>query len=296
MADNTTQQTDTQTQQQSASDILGNQDQTQQAQQATTPFSFTDGEGNLLDGWRDKLDDNYKNSDSLKEMKNIIGLAKAYHDTKALVGQKMEKIPDDKSSQEEWDAFYNKAGRPSEPSKYEIKQLEDENFKDLILDDERLNALKAKAHELGLSQKQLQGMLEYSQQSDLESYKNQSEEIRKKTIEDLKLEWGEQNFDKNLKTVDLVAEKLGLSQQLAENGAFLNKDVLSILLKVSEKTSEGTFVGGSENFTKGGIEDQIKENASALEDAYNAKDEKKIKEYSLKQEELFKRQIELDER
>jgi len=139
-------------------------------------------------------------------------------------------------------------------------------------------------------------MLEYSQQSDLESYKNQSEEIRKKTIEDLKLEWGEQNFDKNLKTVDLVAEKLGLSQQLAENGAFLNKDVLSILLKVSEKTSEGTFVGGSENFTKGGIEDQIKENASALEDAYNAKDEKKIKEYSLKQEELFKRQIELDER
>lgn len=93
---------------------------------------------------------------SLKDIKDLAGLAKAFVDTKSMVGADKLVIPAKDAPKEQWDAYWTKLGRPESPDKYELAQ---EGLPQGIdVPPEMLTAYFGKAHELGMSKQQVAGI------------------------------------------------------------------------------------------------------------------------------------------
>jgi hypothetical protein len=122
--------------------------QTQEQQQQAAPEK----------GWLDSLPDELKGSDSLKKFKDVPGLAKSYVELEKHLGGTL-KMPNDTSKPEEWEAFYNKLGRPEKPEGYGFKAPETlppgvEWNEDLAKE------FSTVAHKYGLTKNQASAMVE----------------------------------------------------------------------------------------------------------------------------------------
>lgn len=106
--------------------------------------------------WLDTLPDDIKKDPSLATFKEPAALAKSWINAQKMIGANKVVIPDDKASDEERAAFYNKLGRPESPEKYELKPPE--GYK---LDDATSKQMKETAHKLGLTPSQLNGLVAF---------------------------------------------------------------------------------------------------------------------------------------
>ena len=126
------------------------------------------------------LSDDYQGNEALKDFSDVNGLAKAYLDTKSMVGKSLH-VPGEDAGTDDWDKFYNTVGektgnrvmarpneenaeamksvydalgRPSEATGYEIPEVEGAS-----MPEERGAMLKTLAHEAGLSKEQFNKVL-----------------------------------------------------------------------------------------------------------------------------------------
>ncbi len=126
------------------------------------------------------LSEDFTGNEGLKDFKDINGLAKAYLDTKSMVGKSLH-VPGEDAGTEDWDKFYNTVGektgnrvmprpnsendeamkglydamgRPSEAGGYEVPEIEG-----AAMDENRGEMLKGLAHEAGLSKEQFNKVL-----------------------------------------------------------------------------------------------------------------------------------------
>lgn len=131
--------------------------------------SVAGGSGGDGKSWLETLPDDIRQDPSLAMFKDPSALAKSWVNAQKMVGADKVVMPNEKSSEEEWNAFYQKLGRPESPDKYEIKAPEG-----MQLDETITNGFKQVAHKLGLSPKQAAGLAEWKFGADSESQKAQA--------------------------------------------------------------------------------------------------------------------------
>jgi hypothetical protein len=126
--------------------------------QTTEPAALVNPDGTFAADWHSRLPDDLGKEESLKPFTSVAGLAKAYRDTKKLIGGDRIPVPTEKSPPEVWDAWHAAGGRPKTADDYQVDIPEDLGD---IFTKERLAEARKLAHELGVSQKQFDGYMKF---------------------------------------------------------------------------------------------------------------------------------------
>lgn len=219
---------------------------------------------NFPENWKDALPDDIKADTALTVIHDIPSLAKSYVHSQKQIGKDKVTLPNEYSSKEEIEAFYNKIGRPEKPEGYDLKYSEEDFDKDSI------EGFKKFAHENGILPKQLQAMVNYFKESAGQARIKIAEEMKTKAaqeIGELKKEWGEA-WDRKTAAANLVLRELGdenFDKWLGDSGLRGSTQLIRFLAKVGETLKEGKIVGKSEKnaftgMTPQEIDEQIQKN------------------------------------
>ena len=172
-----------------------------------------------------------------------------------MIGQDKVPVPNQNSTEDQWNEVYSKLGRPESPDKYKLEVNSDV----VPLDESAVKSFAENAHKLGLNNKQAQGILEYYKNSmegsaqqaqiDTETYQAQAEQ-------ELRKEWG-RSFDENIKKAGAIAKAnmdaeildltLSDGRRLGDHPAII-KGFANIANLMSEDKMIGT---GEDNATSG---------------------------------------------
>lgn len=175
-------------------------------------------------------------------------VVKSYHNLEKLMGAdragRTVTILGDDATPEQFSEFYNKLGRPKEAKEYTFVQPEGQG-------PERLEAMRGKAHALGITDAQFTGMA----QADLEymaglqtTFDDDADILRIDAEAALKKEWGAA-YDQKVTGINVAAEKLGFSQdQLAGLHAALGPvEAMKFVDSLNTKMGDHDFTEGVPN-------------------------------------------------
>ena len=170
----------------------------------------TTPEGGWIEGVQDPATKAWAEAKGLQNgsFENVLG---SYHNLEKMVGAdragRTITLLGDDASPEERDAYFNKLGRPESAAQYSLELPEG------VTDDTRLNMMRNKAHELGISDAQFSGLAE----ADAAYLSATVQGISDKAVisaadaeAQLRTEWGAA-FDLKVAGIDVAAHKLGLS-------------------------------------------------------------------------------------
>ena len=159
--------------------------------------------------WRASLDETLRADPTLADIRDLNGLAKSYIHAQRMVGKDKITIPTDAADALEWDAFYERLGRPG-----------DGNYKldpaglmpaDLPFDPQVLDRFKKVFHSAGLSQKQAEGVFKNYLEYVGEVHNNNLagvEQQRQGWVNDLRKEFG-RAFDERVDLAVRAVETFG---------------------------------------------------------------------------------------
>jgi len=179
--------------------------------------------------WKDSLPDDLKTEKALESIQDVPGLVKSYIHAQKMIGSDKIPVPNKYATDEDWQAVYNKLGRPETPDAYEFKF--DDNSS---IDENALKGFKEAAHKHGLLPKQAEGIMNFYNemtQNYIQDLNSKSEQGRVTAEESLKKEWGNA-YDNKLNQAKAIANK------------YLDKDFNNLTL------SDGTRIGDHPNFIK----------------------------------------------
>jgi len=170
----------------------------------------TTPEGGWIEGVQDPATKAWAEAKGLQNgsFENVLG---SYHNLEKMVGAdragRTITLLGDDASPEERDAYFNKLGRPESAAQYSVALPEG------VTDDTRLNMMRNKAHELGISDAQFSGLAE----ADAAYISATVQGVNDKAVisaadaeAQLRTEWGAA-FDLKVAGIDVAAHKLGLS-------------------------------------------------------------------------------------
>jgi len=162
--------------------------------------------------WRATLPEDLRAEKSLESYKDVAALAKAFVETKKLVGKKtdgMVRIPGEAATPEERAAFHKALGVPDTPDGYKFDVAEE--FKPLLTD-EALNRYRPIFHKLGIPPQTAQQLAQFYAE-DQAQQRVATQQALKAEQDKLRESLGEATWDRNLAHaeagVDYVAAKLG---------------------------------------------------------------------------------------
>ena len=220
-----------------------------------TVSSTTTEQPTVSKSWKETISEEFRNDPNISKFTEIDALAKSYINATRMIGQDKVAVPNENSTDDQWNEVYGKLGRPESPDKYKL-----EVNSDLVpLDESSVKSFAENAHKLGLNNKQAQGILEYYKNSmegsaqqaqiDTETYQAQAEQ-------ELRKEWG-RSFDENIKKAGAVAKAnmdaeildltLSDGRRLGDHPAII-KGFANIANLMSEDKMIGT---GEDNATSG---------------------------------------------
>lgn len=139
--------------------------------------------------WLDGLSDDHRAFINIKGYKSPADLIVGYHNAEKAIGLDKVAVPKEDSPQEVKDAFFNKLGRPAEAQGYELKAPE--GIPDYSPE---LGAVYgAKAHALGLTKAQANGMFDWFMDLAKQGLTADATKVKAQAAEDFKVlekEWG----------------------------------------------------------------------------------------------------------
>ena len=106
--------------------------------------------------WKASLSDEVRADKSLENIKDIESLAKSYVHAQKLVGAEKIPVPNKYATEKDWDAVYEKLGRPKSADGYKYQLPEEQK-----VDETALKNFSAQAHKLGLLPTQAQGVVNF---------------------------------------------------------------------------------------------------------------------------------------
>lgn len=183
-------------------------------------------------GWKDPIQmlDGYRN------LEKLLGADKANN---AII------IPKDTADAKEWNAVYDRLGRPSAPDGYkvEIPQGGDKDFHD---------ASMAKFYELGLNKMQGEKLANWYNDTILKEIKERevkNEQVFQQEDSEVKREWG-QAYTQNLAQTQVAVRGLGLSADMVDkiSSAIGHKATMNLFQKIGAGMREDTLVGSGSGF------------------------------------------------
>ena len=171
----------------------------------------TEPQTSWLDGVTDPSTKAWAEAKGLQNgsFENVLG---SYHNLEKMVGadkagRTITLLGDDASS-EERDAYFNKLGRPESAEQYSVALPEG------AIDDTRLNMMRNKAHELGISDAQFSGLAEADAAYLSATQQGMTDKAAVSAVDaeaQLRTEWGAA-FDLKVASIDVAAHKLGMSE------------------------------------------------------------------------------------
>jgi hypothetical protein len=148
-----------------------------------------------------------------------------------MIGQDKVAVPNENSTDDQWQEVYGKLGRPESPDKYKL-EVQSETAP---LDDTAIKQFAENAHQLGLNNKQAQGILEFyknSMEGSIQQARVDTETAQANAEQELRKEWG-RSYDENIKKAGAIAK------------ANMSEDILNMELK------DGTRIGDHPSVIKG---------------------------------------------
>ena len=196
-----------------------------------TIISPTTEQPKVATSWKEAISEEFRQDPNIEKFTEIDALAKSYINATKMIGQDKVALPNKNSTEDQWNEFYDKVGRPESADKYSLDVKSD-----LVpLDNGAVKQFAENAHKLGLSNKQAQGVLEFyknSMEGTAQQSKVDTETAQVQAEQQLRQEWGRE-FDNNVKKAGALAK------------ANMNSDILDLELK------SGIRVGDHPELIKG---------------------------------------------
>ena len=197
--------------------------------------------------WKASLSDEVRADKSLENIKDIESLAKSYVHAQKLVGAEKIPVPNKYATEKDWDAVYEKLGRPKSADGYKYQLPEEQK-----VDETALKNFSAQAHKLGLLPTQAQGVVNFynemmgKQVADADSVALAQ---REKAMTELKTEWG-QAFDQKLQKANNVVSQVfpkGIMSMNLEDGTKIGDHpaVIKAFAALADKMGEDDIVQAS---------------------------------------------------
>ena len=216
--------------------------------QTTTTLSTDQKEAEVPKvDFKSLIPDAYKEEKALQNFQDMDGFVKSYLHSQKLVGSDKIPIPNKYATDEDWNAVYEKLGKPKSPDGYEYNL-----GKETKLDDNSLKAFSAEAHKLGLLPKQAQGIIKYYNDlagaSETEA-NNKAEAARTEAEKNLRKEFGSTYNDRIMAAKKLATTTLGnefLNNTILQDGSKLgdNPVVVKAFADLAAQMSEDNIVKG----------------------------------------------------
>ena len=233
-----------------------------QATQSTVAKADTPAPQPTQSTWKDSISEVYRNDPNIEKFTEIDALAKSYINATRMIGQDKVAVPNENSTDDQWNEVYAKLGRPESADKYKL----DVKSEAVPIEDGAIKQFAETSHKLGLNNKQAQGILEYYKsmmEGSAQQSKVDTETAQAQAEQQLRQEWGK-TFEENVKKAGSVAKaNLGvdvLDMQL-KDGTRLgdHPDIIKGFAKIADMMSEDTIVATeSENVDQGkDIEQEI---------------------------------------
>ena len=237
---------------------------TTEAPKETTqqPISPTTEQPAVAKTWKEAISEEFRNDPNIEKFTEIDALAKSYINATRMIGQDKVAVPNENSTDDQWNEVYTKLGRPESADKYKLEVKSDI----VPIDEGAIKQFAENAHKLGLNNKQAQGILEFyknSMEGTAQQSKIDTETAQANAEQQLRQEWGK-TFEENVKKAGSVAKaNLGvevLDMQL-KDGTRLgdHPDVIKGFAKIADIMSEDKIVSTeSESVNQGkDIEQEI---------------------------------------
>ena len=170
----------------------------------------------VVTDWKANLSDEIRADKSLENIKDIEGLAKSYVHAQKLVGSDKIPVPNKFATDKDWDAVYEKLGRPADAAGYKYDLPEDQK-----IDEASLKNFSDQAHKLGLLPGQANGMVKFYNEMTAASLQEQDSvavAAREASTSELKKEWG-QAYDQKVSQAANLAQSVGANELLNANMA-----------------------------------------------------------------------------
>ena len=220
-----------------------------------TPETSTD--------WKVSLSDDVKADKSLENIKDINALAKSYIHAQKMVGSDKIPVPNKFATEDDWNAVYEKLGRPKTADGYKFDLPQDKQ-----VDEVSLKEFSSQAHKLGLLPNQAQGMVKFYNEITAKSLQDADSKAltaRETSTKELKQEWG-QAFDQKVSQAATLAKSVGATELLDTNLADGTKlgdhpVMIKAFAELANKMGEDSIVqaSGPTYLTPNQIEKQIGE-------------------------------------
>ncbi len=195
--------------------------------------------------WKDELPEDIRSAESLGSINTVEDLAKSYIHGQQALGNNVA-IPPKDAGDEQWNAFFNKVGRPEAADKYELPTVE--GAEALGISEDKATAFTAEAHRLGLTQRQAAGLYNWFMQDgvkDAAAIQEQANQQAEAAINGLKQKWGDA-FDQNLNEAKAAVDEFGgdeVKQILNESGLGDNPQVIEMFQKIGRAMAEDDLFG-----------------------------------------------------
>jgi len=170
----------------------------------------------VVTDWKANLSEEIRADKSLENIKDIEGLAKSYVHAQKMVGADKIPVPNKFATDKDWDAVYERLGRPADAAGYKYDLPEDQK-----IDDAALKNFSDQAHKLGLLPGQANGMVKFYNEmtaASMQEAETTAVAAREASSTELKKEWG-QAFDQKISQAANLARSVGATELFNANMA-----------------------------------------------------------------------------
>lgn len=193
------------------------------------------------------LPEDLRGEASLQSIKDLPSLAKSFVHAQRLVGADKLALPKADANPAEWEAVYNRLGRPEKADGYKFTEVK---LPDGFEVDKKLQDRFAPIfHKHGLTQKQADGMrsdfMQYQIETIQASIQNQNQ-AHADGEKALKAEWGDK-YDANVKQAELALRRFAtpdLLEALNESGLGSHPGIVKAFAEIGARMSEDQARGG----------------------------------------------------
>ena len=205
--------------------------------------------------WKETISEEFRNDPNISKFTEIDALAKSYINATRMIGQDKVAIPNENSTDDQWQEVYGKLGRPESADKYKL-EVQSETAP---LDEGAIKQFAENAHQLGLNNKQAQGILEFyknSMEGSAQQARIDTETYQANAEQELRKEWGK-SYDNNIKKAAQVA-KANMNSEILDltlsDGRRLgdHPEIIKGFANIANLMSEDKMIGtGEDNATSG---------------------------------------------
>jgi hypothetical protein len=162
-----------------------------------------------------------------------------------MIGQDKMVIPNNNSTDDQWNEVYEKLGRPESAEKYKLEAKSDV----VPMDEGAIKTFAEQSHKLGLNNKQAQGILEFyknSMEGTAKQAQVDTETAQAQSTQELRQEWG-RDFDAKIKQAGALA-KANISADVLDmqlqNGTRLgdHPEIIKGFAKIANMMSEDKII------------------------------------------------------